>query len=462
MRVMDKRTVLTCFGLATAIVLAALASGCATDVNPPVIKQYKMPEWAVEDENIDLSVSTADDRGIKEIYVQFDFGDKISLTKVDSKKNGEEVANWEASFKLSPKDYSYSIVAKDTANESKKDGKIAVYPKDADGDGISYRYEIKYGLDPNKKNPISMYLLDNNLGVYIPVFTYLESDEAMDSNEKSFIDLVIEYHPEISQSLLGFYGEIAKLPDLRTIEEKDVEAIEDILVLAIKQEHKDAFESMLNEGIPDKRKYCSPLEALLWIAYDKEFDNPADNPLSNYSVNKLINDAWRNTTISQKYSSERWQYFEEVVDRLNSPQLVAAYCIDNFPYDFTKINDFIATGRPQPIWSPEETFTKKKGACMDQSTFVCYCLSEGGYNTDDFSINKDDGVCIFTAGPRDNPLMHFTCLYTEGGNFYVIDVGTELVRGIKGPLKTLEQAADVTFPRWGGYALFCTGETVIK
>ncbi|MCJ7743050.1 MAG: hypothetical protein MUO99_00610, partial [Dehalococcoidales bacterium] len=113
MRVLDKRTVLTCFGLATAIILVGVASGCAKDVNPPVIQQSQMPEWAVENENIDLTVRTADDRGVEEVYVQFDSGEKIPLAKVDNKKNGEEVANWQASFKLSSKDHSYSIVAED-------------------------------------------------------------------------------------------------------------------------------------------------------------------------------------------------------------------------------------------------------------------------------------------------------------------------------------------------------------
>ena len=108
------------------------------------------------------------------------------------------------------------------------------------------------------------------------------------------------------------------------------------------------------------------------------------------------------------------------------------------------------------------TFNKKKGACMDQSTFVFYCLNHRGYSRDNFSINNENGVCVFTAGPREFILMHFTCLYTQGGNLYVIDVGTHLIRGIKGPFKTIEQAADAAFPGWGGYMLSCTGEVVVK
>ena len=441
MRVLDKRTVLTCFGMTTSIILVGVACGCAKDVNPPVIQQSQMPEWAVEDEVMHLSVKTTDDREVKEVYVQFDSGEKISLAKTNSQKNGEELTNWEASFKLSPQEYSYSIIAEDEASNKSnpKEGKIAVYSKDS-----LYGYAQGKGIDN-----------------YLSQLSILEENGAVSEQGKEFIDLVAKY-PEAAELVSGIYAEILKLPDLMTLDEKDIEAAEDMLMLASDPEYEDAFELMLSEGVPDTRKYCSPLEALLWIAYDEEFNNPADNPLNHYSVDKLIKDSWRNTTVSQRYSTKRWQDFEEVVDRLNSPQLTATYCIDNFPYDWTKWNAFIATGRGQGIWSPLKTFTEKKGACMDQSTFVSYCLSHGGYSNYNFIANKDNGSCLFSAGTRDNPLIHFTCLYTEGGNIYVIDVGTFLVRGIKGPCNTLEEAADITWTGWESYHLFCAGKTVTR
>jgi hypothetical protein len=140
--------------LAAALPLAATlflsGAGCAKDVNPPVIQHTNMPEWAVEGEYIDLSVRTTDDRGVQGAYIQFGSGDKIPLAKMNSQQNGEEIANWEISLNLAPNDYTYRIVARDRANEVSKEGKITIYPNDADNDGIGYRDEIKYGSDPNK------------------------------------------------------------------------------------------------------------------------------------------------------------------------------------------------------------------------------------------------------------------------------------------------------------------------
>jgi hypothetical protein len=124
--------------LAAALTLTATlllsGAGCAKDENPPVIQQVDMPEWAVAGQNIDLNVRTADDRGVREVYIQFGSGDKILLARMGSQQNGEEIANWEVSLNLAPNDYTYSIVARDTSNETKKEGKITVHPSDTDKD----------------------------------------------------------------------------------------------------------------------------------------------------------------------------------------------------------------------------------------------------------------------------------------------------------------------------------------
>jgi len=110
-------------------------AGCTKDENPPVIQQVEIPESVIEGENIDLIVTTTDDRGVQQVYIQFGSGHKILLTKMESKKNGEEVANWEVILKLAPKEkYQYSIVARDTVNETKKEGEITVFPSNANNE----------------------------------------------------------------------------------------------------------------------------------------------------------------------------------------------------------------------------------------------------------------------------------------------------------------------------------------
>jgi hypothetical protein len=462
--------------LATAVALTATlllsGAGCAKDENPPVIQQADMPEWAVEDENINLSVRTADDRGVKEVYVQFDSGDKIPLTKLDSHKNGEEVTNWQVNLNLAPNDYTYSIIAADRANEAKKEGKISVYQEDADGDGLAYREELKYGTDPNKKNPVAKYLLDKNMGILIPDLKHLEQDGVMVDDEKAFVDVLVVYQPRVNQILPELYGEIMKLPDLLAIEGKDAEAVEDILALASDPKYKSAFESIINEGIKDKRKYCSPLEALLWIAYDRKFDKSTDNPLEKWSndsvekksLEKLIKDAWRNTSTSNNYKSDRWENFDEVVDRLSSPELVTRYMLDNISYDCTEWRKYsetewpkyLKTGKYPKVQTTQQIFTDKSGCCVDHAMSAFYCLSQNGYMYDNFDVYKNNATSILIVRPMFNSTVgHATCLYVQDGEFYIIDTGRSADRGIKGPFKTIEEAVDATFPfPWCGVYMF--------
>jgi len=82
------------------------------------------------------------------------------------------------------------------------------------------------------------------------------------------------------------YQELLKLPDLKEDTVRNRNALEKIACLGLSNENKAVFEVMLDEGLKAKRKYCTPLEALLWIAYDRNFDGY--NPLSDYSLNSLI------------------------------------------------------------------------------------------------------------------------------------------------------------------------------
>jgi len=147
----------------------------------------------------------------------------------------------------------------------------------------------------------------------------------------TIIELLETNWPELFQ-------ELQLLPELEETDMKDEEAIEDIVCLALNPECRSSFESMLTVGIKGERKYCTPLQALLWIAYDREFDKY--NPLIDFLLKKLIDDAWKNTTTSQNYTSDRWESFDEVVDRLNSPLLIQRFHTDNFAYDFAKYREF--------------------------------------------------------------------------------------------------------------------------
>lgn len=229
------------------------------------------------------------------------------------------------------------------------------------------------------------------------------------------------------------YKELLKLPDLKEMDDKDDEAIEDIALLALNPNYKPAFESMIDEGIRDKRKYCTPLEALLWISYDREFD--VDNPLRDYSLAKLIDDAWKNTATSNNFTSERWQDFNEVVDRLNSPRLVSIYMTNNIAYDYEE-----ARAWPHRFASPADTFARKKGICNEQARFALHCLLNNGYDYDDFEA-KENAACILGID-IDTPVGHDVCLFKEKSVFYTIDNGR-----LRGPFPTVVAAVDSTAAR---------------
>lgn len=171
-------------------------------------------------------------------------------------------------------------------------------------------------------------------------------------------------YPELCQEML-------KLLDLQEINDRDREAIEDIAQLASDAKNKPAFEAIINEGIKDKRKYCTPLQALLWIAYDREF--VGYNPIRNFSLVSFVNDIWKTTTTSKNFASERWLNFGEVADRLNSPELIATYMQNNFSYSYTK-------GEAEGVKSAEQIFKDKKGACYDPALFAAYCLKRNRYD----------------------------------------------------------------------------------
>ena len=240
-------------------------------------------------------------------------------------------------------------------------------------------------------------------------------------------------YPELVQELL-------KLPDLEEIEAKDDEAIEDITYLALDPKYKTVFELMLNEGIKDKRKYCTPLEALLWIAYDREFNGY--NPLKDYSLQTLTSDAWGNTTTSENYASERWQSFNEVVDRLNSPDLVCKYIEEQFKFDNT-IGIYHQNA--------SDIFNRKKGYCEGHGMFAAYCLGKSGFES-------------YITTVRDGVEYHAGCLYKEGNKFYIIDsIPNDIARKV-GPFATIKEAAGALSRGfgWDTYSLFDTNWTLIQ
>lgn len=87
--------------------------------------------------------------------------------------------------------------------------------------------------------------------------------------------------------------ELGKLPELQDgISVKEEKALEEIVNLynAIPDVFNSAFEQMYKVGKPEARKYCSPLQALFWVAGDGVLNEY--NPLVDYSLEKLLISTW--------------------------------------------------------------------------------------------------------------------------------------------------------------------------
>ena len=299
---------------------------------------------------------------------------------------------------------------------------------------------------PGTTGKLSFILTEKNTGSYkievgelSGLFMVTETGNALAELDTAF--------PKLSQELL-------KLPDLEEIDDRDNEAMDDIAYLALNPKNKPAFEAMLNEGIEDKRKYCTPLQALLWIAYDKQFSGY--DPLKDYSLTKLIDEAWTNTSTSQNYTSDRWKDFDEVVDRLNSSELIATYMDGNIPYDWEKL------GRLDSYWqSPIETFNRKKGICQDKARFALNLLVQNGYHYDEFEKDKDSGAVMFVAMKRTGfPDGHVVCLYEKDNKFYTIDSAESTA--VRGPFTAIDGAADATYPVWEVYQFVDVSTNITK
>jgi hypothetical protein len=227
---------------------------------------------------------------------------------------------------------------------------------------------------------------------------------------------------------------------------------------------------MYKIGLPEHRKYCSPLQALFWIAMESTFSKEK-NPIKPYALSNLLDEAWtfrpnlspqileeivgtiRDPEIRKDFEKEiakkdksvgyrlmyRIEYFPElfpnwvprklnelksnnpwsdynaVLDRLNSPELVDFYVKKQIAYS----NYWEIPGYSADIGSPYYVFKYKKGDCVYISAFVVQALRRNGYSA---WIEKMPPV-------RPGDLWHAVCVFEIQGEKYIIDDGRGYVKG---------------------------------
>jgi hypothetical protein len=199
--------------------------------------------------------------------------------------------------------------------------------------------------------------------------------------------------------------ELGKIPEIQDgISEIDAMALERISYLYNQnQKHfNSVFKKMNDVGNANVRKFCTPLQALYWLALD---DKLTQIDISNYTLIGLLNHAWYNSGFEYD-GTGRWDDFSKVTERLNSPELVDYYVSRNFSYKKIRLRSLNDYKNPHII------FNKKQGECWLYTSFCTYCLRKAGYQA--------HAITVF-HNLRTRP-SHVTCEYIDkDGKEYILD-----------------------------------------
>jgi len=126
--------------------------------------------------------------------------------------------------------------------------------------------------------------------------------------------------------------ELGKLPEIQDgISNSEESALEHIVDIynEIPKEFNDAFDKIYRVGMPEVRKYCSPLQALFWLSCENQIQD-IKKILHDYSLVQLLYSAWKfekeHTVTKKQLSSiidgtKNQRLKEEYTDYLDSLEL---------------------------------------------------------------------------------------------------------------------------------------------
>ena len=177
---------------------------------------------------------------------------------------------------------------------------------------------------------------------------------------------------------------------------------------------------MLQIGLPNYRKYNTPLQSLYWLFEDNR-EKVAKQILENYDLIKLLAVTWpspkwlsEHPELLPKYK-QRWDDMDTVVDRLNSPELIDYYEKRYFKYVYYRSGNA----------TPDLMFTKKEGNCDAYAAFTILCLGNAGYNA--WKLNPPGHVTVV--------------LKNTDGKYYALDNARNIDKkriGFSGPFDEMK------------------------
>ncbi len=242
-------------------------------------------------------------------------------------------------------------------------------------------------------------------------------------------------------------NELVKLPEFQDgISEEEVATLEKLL--RVYDDNPDAFdrafERMYQVGIPEVRKFCSPLQASFWIS-QQNIDGL--KPLiENYNLKKLLDEGWRFYK-----PGPLWKDPVEIIDRLNAPELVQYWFVRNFMYDWSKFWVTAPSALPQSV---KRTIKTKKGVCYDAAYVAYTCLKRAGYDATGLNVYYDRRATKRAA-------MHSVCIFKANENSKIVYyklTDTSYRRHIEGPFRTIKAVAEkVAFRAGVSVGTYTTG-----
>jgi hypothetical protein len=295
-------------------------------------------------------------------------------------------------------------------------------------------------------------------------FTELEKQFLTDRDNYAN-ELVDTYLADLKDAELS--KELSRLPDLdsaREIKKEAVEGLEDIVCWVDNFPYAATFEKMEAEGIQEARAYCTPLQMLLALCQYKELNCEELTELTgNYSLNDLIELAWRNPASPYYYGTKKqwgtgWEDYSTVIERVNSPYLVAEFLKDNIPYDIEALIRLEFEDESIKYRDPEAVFRDKKGICADHASLAFEALTVNGYLYETgFEDSQNHSTCRIALSNKYMKVAHAACLVFENGKFYLINTGvlspSEPGKRLEGPFNTVEELASSAFEDWDCYTL---------
>jgi len=232
-----------------------------------------------------------------------------------------------------------------------------------------------------------------------------EIRKAENPREKAFILFrqLYQKNPELTVEL----GRIPEFADNK-VSQEDLESLRNFVNGYLKYRNSAVDENIKEMidtvGKKKYRRFCTPIQAIFWIA-EKEEIIKENNPFEINVYNLLIK-SWRKSG----YKGKKWDSFNEVVDRLNDPYLLSRYMLDNFNFVY----------HPGEIpYSPQYFFKTQKGDCKDYAKFATFCLTRAGYKAK---------TIVIPLTPHES---HVISVYTEDNEFFAIDNGK-----IRGPFSS--------------------------